>query len=57
MKHPSNRYERLKLKELHETEKRKAASARRRLKEELKTKETEDELRKVRHGQLADVLE
>lgn len=55
--HPTNRYERLKLKEIHETEKRKAASARRRLKEYLKEQEAERELLEIKDGRAADLLE
>jgi hypothetical protein len=43
--HPNNRAERLKLKEIHETEKRKAAANRRRLKEELRQQEIELEIK------------
>lgn len=43
--HPFDRAERLKLKEEHETKKTKAGHLKRRLKENLKAQEAEDELR------------
>ena len=57
MIHPNSREERRKLRELHETEERKVASTRRRLKEELKAREAEDALKAAAtYGRIEDVL-
>ena len=56
MNHPKDRAERLRLKELHEHKKKHASKIRRRLREELILKETDDVIKEIGDARSRDLL-